>query len=76
VRPLRVPEDVQWNPMSNPRELKHEPIVAQCSQLSRYQCFGSRSGLDTDTIRSVDPDPDSEYGFGSASRRAKITHKN
>ncbi len=70
-------EAVVWNPMSNHRaELKHEPIVAQCSQLSQYQCFGSGSGLDTDTIGSVDTDPDSEYGSGSATRRAKMTHKN
>jgi hypothetical protein len=32
------------------------------------QCFGS--GLDPDSIRSVDPDSE------SGSRRAKITHKN
>jgi hypothetical protein len=34
------------------------------------------SGLDPDSIRSVDlhPDPDKESGSGS--RRAKITHKN
>jgi hypothetical protein len=32
---------------------------------------GSGSGLDPDSIGSVDPDPDSESG----SRRAKITHK-
>ncbi len=70
-------EAVVWNPMSNNRaELKHEPIVAQCSQLSQYQCFGSGSGLDTDTIRSVDTDPDLEYGSRSASRRAKMTNKN
>jgi hypothetical protein len=31
------------------------------------------SGLDPDSIRSVDPDPDSESGSGS--RRAKMTHK-
>jgi hypothetical protein len=36
------------------------------------QGFGS--GLDPDSIRSVDPDPYSESGFGS--RRAKMTHKN
>jgi hypothetical protein len=29
--------------------------------------------MDPDSIRSVDPDPYSE--FGSGSRRAKITHK-
>jgi hypothetical protein len=34
---------------------------------------GSRSGLDPDSIRSVDPDPYSESGSGS--RRAKMTHK-
>ncbi len=37
------------------------------------QGFGSRSGLDPDSIRSVDPDPYSESGSGS--RRAKMTHK-
>ena len=37
--------------------------------------FGSGSGLDPDSIRSVDlyPDPDSESGSGP--RREKITHK-
>jgi hypothetical protein len=36
------------------------------------------SVLDPDSIRSVDPDPDpySEYGSGSGSRRAKMTKKN
>ncbi len=34
------------------------------------QCFGSRSGLDPDSIRSVDPDS------GSGSKRAKMIHKN
>jgi hypothetical protein len=29
--------------------------------------------MDPDSIRSVDPDPDSEYGSGF--RRAKMTHK-
>jgi hypothetical protein len=36
------------------------------------QCFGSV--LDTDSIRSVDPNPESESGYGS--RRAKSTHQN
>jgi hypothetical protein len=48
--------------------------------VSCRQCFGSvsGSGLDTDSIRSVDPDPDlhSESGSRSVSRRAKMTHKN
>jgi hypothetical protein len=35
------------------------------------QCFGS--GLDPNSIRSVDPNQDSESGFGS--RRAKMTQK-
>jgi hypothetical protein len=34
---------------------------------------GCGSGLDPDSIGSVDPDPDSETGSGS--RRAKMTHK-
>jgi hypothetical protein len=34
---------------------------------------GSGSGLDPDSIRSVDPDPDSESGSGS--RRANMNHK-
>ncbi len=34
---------------------------------------GSGSGLDPDSIGSVDPDPDSESGSGS--RGAKMTHK-
>jgi hypothetical protein len=33
--------------------------------------YVSGSGLDPDSIGSVDPDPE----FGSGSRRAKITHK-
>ncbi len=37
------------------------------------QCFGSGSGLDPDSIRSVDPYPDSESGSGS--RRVKMIHK-
>ncbi len=36
------------------------------------QCFGSGSGLDPDSIRSVAPDSE----FGSGHRRAKITCKN
>jgi hypothetical protein len=35
---------------------------------------GFGSGLDLDSIRSVDPYPAPEYGSGS--RRAKMTHKN
>jgi hypothetical protein len=38
------------------------------------QCL--ESGLDPDSIRSMDPDKDSESGSGSGSRRAKMTHKN
>ncbi len=53
------------------------------NEQSCKQCFGSgldpiwigsRSGLDPESIRSVDPDPDSESASGS--RRAKMTHKN
>jgi hypothetical protein len=33
-------------------------------------------GLDPDSIRSVDSDPDPYSESGSGSRRAKITHKN
>ncbi len=36
----------------------------------KTQCF--RSGLDPDSIRSVDPDPESGSGF----RSAEMTHKN
>ncbi len=36
---------------------------------------GSGSVLDPYSIGSVDPDPYSESGSGSGSRRAKITHK-
>ncbi len=36
------------------------------------QCLGSGSGLDPDSIRSVDPDSES----GSRFRRAKMTHRN
>jgi hypothetical protein len=38
-----------------------------------YQGCGSGSGLDPDSIGSVDPDPYSESGSGSM--RAKMTHK-
>jgi hypothetical protein len=41
-------------------------------QMYLNQCFGSGSGLDPESIRSVDPDLES----GSGSRRAKMTHKN
>jgi hypothetical protein len=43
--------------------------------LCQMQCFGTASGLDLDSIRSVDPYPDSESGSRSGSRRAKMTHK-
>jgi hypothetical protein len=33
--------------------------------LSIYHCFGPRSVLDPDSILSVDPDPDSDFGSGS-----------
>jgi hypothetical protein len=36
---------------------------------------GSGSVLDPYSIGSVDPDPYSEYGSGSGSRRAKMTQK-
>ncbi len=39
-----------------------------------YACVRSRVA-DPDSIGSVDPDPDSESGSESGSRRAKITHK-
>ncbi len=39
------------------------------------QGFGSGSGLDPYLIGPVDPDPYSESGSGSGSRRAKMTHK-
>jgi hypothetical protein len=46
-------------------------------QVGASQCCGSGSvsgsGLDPDSIGSVNPDPDS--GSGSGSRRAKMTHK-
>jgi hypothetical protein len=47
---------------------------ADPGSLSRLQqgC-GAGSGLDPDSVGSVDPDPDSESGSGS--RRAKMTHK-
>jgi hypothetical protein len=39
--------------------------------------FGSGSGLEPDSIRSVDPDPDPDLDLESTSgsRRAKITDK-
>jgi hypothetical protein len=33
-------------------------------------------GLDPDSIGSLDPYPDSQYGSKSGSRRAKMTNKN
>jgi hypothetical protein len=47
------------------RRLVHDPAY------SLKQGCGSESGLDPDSIGSVDPDPDS----GSGSMRAKMTHK-
>jgi hypothetical protein len=41
--------------------------------VSSKQGCGSGSGLDPNSIGSVDPDPDSVSGSGS--RRAKITHR-
>jgi hypothetical protein len=45
------------------------------NKLGERQGFGSGSGLDPYSIGPVDPDPCSESGTGSGSRRAKITHK-
>jgi hypothetical protein len=48
-------------------------VTITCS--SRWywnQCFGSWSGLDPDSIRSVDPESDSRSG----SKRSKMSHKN
>jgi hypothetical protein len=57
-----------------------ESVIGQCCGFdtgkvlgSRSQGFGSGSGLDPDSIRSVDPDPYWESGSGY--RRAKMTHK-
>jgi hypothetical protein len=43
--------------------------------LCLVQGCGSGSGLDPDSIGSLDPDPDLESGSGSGSRRANMTHK-
>jgi hypothetical protein len=49
-------------------------IVFYMSEAPYYdQGFGSGSGSDPDSIRSMDSDPYSESGSGS--RRAKMTHK-
>ncbi len=55
--------------------VEHVQPLMFCTQniTQLYGGFGSGSGLDSDSIRSVDPDPYSESGSGS--RRAKITHK-
>jgi hypothetical protein len=59
---------------------RNVPFLVSTVYLTRHdyfsQCFGSGSGLDPGSIRSVDLDPNSESGFGSGSRRAKRTHKN
>jgi hypothetical protein len=47
-------------------------IVFLIRSVENLYCFGSGSGLDPDSIRSMDPDSES----GSGSRRAKITNKN
>jgi len=43
--------------------------------LTFHQCFGfgsrSGSGLDPDSIRSLDPDPDSESGSGSRGKKVR-----
>ena len=43
------------------------------TQCGGKQCFGSGSGLDPDSIGSLDPDPDWESGSGS---RGKKSSKN
>ncbi len=49
------------------------PATANFVAAGKNLCFGSGSGLDPDSIRPVDLNPDSEYGSGS--RRAKMTNK-
>ncbi len=49
----------------------HESVLQQIVSASSLQDCGSGSGLDPDSIGSVDSDSDSESG----SRRAKMTHK-
>ncbi len=39
------------------------------------QCFGSGSGLDPDSIRSVDPDPDTYSESGSGEGGQKLPRK-
>ncbi len=52
------------------------PLTASLHKAdAKTQGFGSGSGFDPDSIRSVDPDPDPYSESGSGSKRAKITYK-
>ncbi len=57
----------------------HRKQACSCTKYRKFRCrykccgSGSVSGLDPDSIGSVDPDPYSESGSGS--RRAKMIHK-
>jgi hypothetical protein len=46
------------------------PLKGAIKDFNSAECFGSRSGLNPDSIRSVDSDSE------SGSRRAKLAHKN
>jgi hypothetical protein len=61
-------------------ELRSHPVIgidveAHAFRYLFAQGFRSRSGLDPDSIRSVDPDPDPYLESGSGSRTPKITRK-
>ena len=50
-------------------------VKKELDMWKKNQGCGSGSVLDPYSIGSVDPDPYSEYGSGSGSRRAKMTPK-
>jgi hypothetical protein len=61
LNPTTLPEDDIFRIKSGNKDM-----------VPNYECF--ESGLDQNSIRSVDLNPDSETGSGS--RRVKKTHKN
>jgi len=65
------------NPDPDPDHTPSFTHVRKSESVQYQQGCGSGSGsvLDPYSIGSVDPDPYSEYGSGSGSRRAKMPHK-
>jgi hypothetical protein len=59
----------------NTMDLAQTRSILETKLGKKSQCFSQRSGsgLDPDSVKSVDSDPDRESG--SRSRRAEMTHK-